>query len=205
MVRAETWGNAPNLGSFVPELWFPDHVVGPESAIGACVRLGTLCRGVSAVPMVTRFAFERALQRKLAPTTAEIASMTAMRKRTSFPTPHAVRVDWDTPHLQALIEKTEAWQIDHRGSSRPAPASVFLGWGALSGKPATLVLEDDHEIVFLTDFPIAEGEKVRIDKAVADTTRHIWGVVAECRDGRRDGDPELGVRVVRMRKQVSAA
>ncbi len=130
--------------------------------------------------------------------------MTAINKRASFPTPHAVRVDWDTPELQALIEKTQDWQIDNRAGQRHKQSTVYVGWAALSGKPATIAFEDESKIVFLTHFPLSEEERIRLDKPIGDTSRHIWGEVVECRAGRRDGDAERGVHVVWMRKQVAA-
>lgn len=128
-----------------------------------------------------------------------------MNKHASFPTPHAVNVDWDTPHLQTLLEKTESWQIDNRGSSRLERAAVFVGWGWLSGRPATIAWEDDHKVVFLITFPIPGGERIRLEKPISDSARNIWGEVEECRAGRRAGDEERGIHIVWMRKQEVSA
>ncbi len=123
-----------------------------------------------------------------------------MNNRTPFPTPHAVSVDWESPNLQALLVKSDGWQIDNRHSIRLVSATVFVGPAAMSGAPVSIAWEDGHKIVFLAGFPIPVGERIRLLKRIADVTRIIRGESIECRQGRRAGDDERGIHVVWARK-----
>lgn len=123
-----------------------------------------------------------------------------MNDRPPFPTPHAVRVDWEDPSLQALLGKTNGWQIDNRHSIRLESATAFVGPAATSGQPVTIAWEDGHKIVFLAGFPVLDGQRIRLQKRIADVTRIIRGEAIECRPGRRAGDEERGIHVVWARK-----
>ena len=58
----------------------------------------------------------------------EPARRTTMSDVANFPTPHAVAVDWDAPHLQKLLQRVQSWQLDQRGGHAPQAVCLFLGW-----------------------------------------------------------------------------
>lgn len=124
--------------------------------------------------------------------------MTRHRAPSKVPT-H--RVDWSNPHLESLLQKTENWQIDNRGSFPPQHVEIHVGWGAGVSKPAALVWEREDVMVLETGFTLAPGEHVRVDKPFGDGLQMRWGTVAESRAGNRAGDEEANIHVhwVRMR------
>lgn len=105
------------------------------------------------------------------------------------------QVDWDDPRLQSLLSKTESWKLDNRGSFAPIDVQLHLGWGATSGRHATLVWETDQVMVVETRFSIPRGEQVRVDRLFAGSVRTVWGVVADGREGFREEDRQNGVYV----------
>ncbi|HEX5306364.1 MAG TPA: hypothetical protein VFW82_09795 [Dyella sp.] len=104
-------------------------------------------------------------------------------------------VDWSDPTLQSLLSKTEGWSLDNRGVFSPVPCELHVGWGAGSGKPATLVFERDGVMVVEATFIIPPGEQVRVDRTQAAALRSSWGTVAEGRDGNRAQDRANGIRI----------
>jgi hypothetical protein len=104
-------------------------------------------------------------------------------------------VDWEDPHLQSLLSKTESWKLDNRGAFSAQHVQLHIGWGANSERSAVLVWESDQVMVVETRFSIPKGENVRIDRMVAGTTRTVWGVVADGRQGYREEDRQNGVYV----------
>ncbi|EQD26038.1 hypothetical protein B2A_15805 [mine drainage metagenome] len=121
-------------------------------------------------------------------------------KESAFPSPQAVNVDWDAPHLQTLLEKTEAWQLDTRGGSKPEKAKVFIGWGAMAGKSGIIVWEDEAAVVLQTTSPLLIGERVRVEKHIADQIRSIWSEVVQSRPGQRTSDHVHGLHIHWLRK-----
>jgi len=105
------------------------------------------------------------------------------------------KVDWDDPHLESLLQKTEGWQLDGRGSYVPKDVQIHLGWGAGIGMPCMLVWEGDGVIAIETDFPMQLGEHARVDKPVEDRLRCIWGVVMKGRPGNRPGDEARDIHI----------
>ena len=118
-----------------------------------------------------------------------------------FPTPHAVTVDWDAPHLQKLLQRVQSWQLDQRGEHAPQTVRLFLGWNASSGRPGLLVWRDEHALVLQAPYPLPVGERVRIERQ--HVAQGIWGEVVQSRPGQRPGDAEQGVQIhwVRVHSQ----
>ncbi|RDI97192.1 hypothetical protein DVT68_17685 [Dyella solisilvae] len=104
-------------------------------------------------------------------------------------------VDWSDPRLQALLRKSEHWKLDNRGAYALKDVQVHLGWGASSGRPATLVWERDQVMMLETRFAIPLGEQVRVDEPRGEAMRSVWGIVAEGREGFRAEDRENGVHL----------
>jgi hypothetical protein len=105
------------------------------------------------------------------------------------------RVDWNDPDLQSLLSKTEHWKLDNRAGHVTQDVQIQVGWGVGADKPAVLVWERDKTMVLEASFDIPVGERVRVDRLLDDGMRSVWGVVADGREGRREGDREHGVRV----------
>lgn len=98
------------------------------------------------------------------------------------------QVNWDDPVLASLLKKTESWQLDNRGSFIPQPVEIQIGWGASTGRPATVVWEQAQVTVLETSFPIEQGELVRIDKSVGNVLQTSLGTLVESRPGVRVHD-----------------
>jgi hypothetical protein len=115
------------------------------------------------------------------------------------PKPHAkvssVRVDWNDPELSSLPKRSESWQLDNRGGYTPQEVQVYLGWSGSVGRSAMLVWERDQSVVLEVDFPIGQGEHVRVDKHLGDRIRTLWGVVVEGREGFREEDRKRGIHL----------
>jgi len=114
----------------------------------------------------------------------------------------ASRVDWSNPRLEALLKKTEGWQLDNRGSFPSQDVGIQLGWsgdagvGAVeSSRSGLLVWEQEQVMVIETNFPIAQGELVRVDRQVGDNVETAWGSLIESRPGLRADDDENGIHV----------
>jgi len=105
------------------------------------------------------------------------------------------RVDWDDERLAALLKKTEGWTLDNRGTAEPQAVQLHVGWGASSGRQATLVWEREQALVLVTAFAIPVGEHVRIDRHLGEDLRSAWGVVVDGREGFRAEDREAGAWV----------
>lgn len=121
-------------------------------------------------------------------------------KRNAFPSPHAINVDWDVPHLQTLLEKTEAWQLDNRSGCKPENAKVFIGCGAIAGDSGIIIWEDEVTVVLQTTSPLLVGECVRVEKRIADQIRRIWGEIVQSRPGQRANDRIYGLHIHWLRK-----
>jgi hypothetical protein len=93
------------------------------------------------------------------------------------------------------LRKTESWKLDNRGAFAAVNVQIHVGWGANTGRNATLVWETDQVMVLETRFIIPQGEHVRVDRVFGDTVRTVWGVVAEGREGFREEDRQNGVYV----------
>lgn len=107
----------------------------------------------------------------------------------------ANRVDWNDPHLESLLRKTEKWKLDNRGVYPVQEVQIHVGWGAAACKPALLVWERDQAMVLETRFPILRGEHVRVDSYLGEGVRVVWGVVIDGREGFRAEDRANGVHV----------
>ena len=119
----------------------------------------------------------------------------------NFPTPHAVAVDWDAPHLQKLLKRVASWQLDQRGGYAPQIVRLFIGWTTLTSRPGCLVWQDEAALVLQTDFPLSVGERIRVERP--HVAQGIWGEVVQSRPGQRPGDAEQGVWIhwVRVHSQ----
>ncbi|GLQ46019.1 hypothetical protein GCM10007862_10700 [Dyella lipolytica] len=106
-----------------------------------------------------------------------------------------IRVDWSDPKLESLLRRSENWSLDNRGGHTPQDVEVYLGWSATVGRSARLVWERDQSVVVLTNFPIAKGEHVRLDKHLGDSIRTLWGVAVDGRESNREEDREQGLHV----------
>jgi hypothetical protein len=105
------------------------------------------------------------------------------------------QVDWNEPHLESLLRKTEGWKLDNRGGYPSQEVHIQIGWGAHAGREAVLVWETDQVMVLETRFSIPQGEHVRVDRIYGDGARTLWGMVAEGREGFREEDRQNGVYV----------
>lgn len=106
------------------------------------------------------------------------------------------RVNWKDPHLESLLQKTESWQLDNRGSYPSQEVQIHLGWGGGDlSKPALLVFEREQVMVLETNFAIPPGEHLRVDKPFGDDVQTRWGTVVESRAGVRAGDVESNIHV----------
>jgi hypothetical protein len=105
------------------------------------------------------------------------------------------QVDWNDPHLQSLLSKTEGWKLDNRGAFTSQEVHIHIGWNANSGRNAVLVWESDQVMVLETRFSIPKGEHVRVDRVVGEALRTVWGMVADGREGYREEDRQNGVFV----------
>jgi hypothetical protein len=105
------------------------------------------------------------------------------------------QVDWNDPHLQSLLQKTEHWRLDNRGAFSAQEVRIFVGLGDQAGQSAFLVWENEQVVVLETLFPIRKGEHVRVDRASAGVQRAAWGIVVEGREGSREEDRAHGVHV----------
>lgn len=98
-------------------------------------------------------------------------------------------VDWDTPEMQSLLNKTMSWQLENRGSFSLCPVDIHLGWSTDISQPATLLMERGNVMVIETSFPIPPGENLKVDKPSGDDLPlRFWGTVIESRPGNRAGD-----------------
>ncbi|HTH69237.1 MAG TPA: hypothetical protein VL545_13320 [Rhodanobacter sp.] len=104
-------------------------------------------------------------------------------------------VDWNDPHLQSLLDKTEGWSLDNRGVFSPVPCELHVGWGAGAARSVTLVYERTGMMVIEACFIIHAGEQVRVDRMLGGTLSSSWGTVAEGRAGNRAEDLAQGIHV----------
>jgi hypothetical protein len=107
----------------------------------------------------------------------------------------STRVNWNDPELASLLQRSAAWQLDNRGGFIPQDVEVYLGWSGTVGRSAKLVWEREKSAVLETNFPMGQGEQVRLDKHLGESIRTVWGVVLEGREGYRDGDRERGIHL----------
>ncbi len=99
-------------------------------------------------------------------------------------------VDWNTPELDALLKKSDSWQIDSRSYNARQEVEIHIGWGTHRCEPASVACEDDRAIVIETTASIASGEHVRVDKLSDNRTHSQWTIVMEGRPGVRESDRE---------------
>lgn len=111
------------------------------------------------------------------------------------PGPSGNTVDWSDPDLQSLLSKTEGWSLDNRGVFSPIACELYIGWGAGTGKPGTLVFERNGVMVVEARFLIPKGEQVRVDRMQAGSLRSSWGAVVDGREGNRAEDVANGIHV----------
>lgn len=99
-------------------------------------------------------------------------------------------VDWNTPELDALLKKSDSWQIDSRSYNARQEVEIHIGWGTHRCEPASVACEDDRAVVIETTASIASGEHVRVDKLSGNRTHSQWTIVMEGRPGVRESDRE---------------
>jgi hypothetical protein len=109
--------------------------------------------------------------------------------------PYGNKVDWSKADLQALLDKTEGWGLDNRGVYSPLACELHIGWGASTGRGATLVYEREGVMVVETTFAIPKGEHVRVDRFQFGSTRSTWCIVIDGREGFRAEDRDNGIFV----------
>lgn len=112
---------------------------------------------------------------------------------------NANAVNWSDPRIQKLLERSEGWQIDNRGTHTPTQVKIHLGMGASGFKPVQLMYMRDKVAIIVADFSIPPGEHVRIDTAVGDTLRSCYGTVRHARPGQRADDQGEHVHWVHIR------
>ena len=105
------------------------------------------------------------------------------------------QVDWSDPSLQPLLGKIEGWSLDNRETHPRQQVLIQIGWSASGGKAAMLVWRQERAMVLETSFPLPVGEHVRVDILLGDSTRSVWAVVADTREGVRIDDLSNGVHV----------
>ena len=107
----------------------------------------------------------------------------------------AISIDWNQPHLQALLKKSEGWQVDNRGSFVTQNVMVHLNGSTSVAKQARLVRTQNDVVVLETSFPIDVGELLRIDWPYGGTFKIQWVQVIESRTGQRRDDHDKGVHM----------
>lgn len=110
-----------------------------------------------------------------------------------------IPVDWNDPELASLLTRSKGWQLDNRGGYASQNVEVFIGWSAATGRPAALVWERDQSAVIATDFPIGQGEHVRVERQAGGSLRTVFGVVIDGREGFREDDRKRGIRLYWLR------
>ncbi|UJJ57995.1 MULTISPECIES: hypothetical protein [Rhodanobacter] len=112
-------------------------------------------------------------------------------------------VDWNDPHLDALLQKVDGWKVDNRSDQPPQEVQIHVssGWTANSvvSKPAQLISIDEQTMVLVTRFPLPQGDHVRVDNQQAGGTRSVWGWIIEGREGYRIEDREHGLFLNKLR------
>lgn len=109
--------------------------------------------------------------------------------------PYGNNVDWSKADLQALLDKTEGWGLDNRGVYSPLACELHIGWGASTGRGATLVYEREGVMVVETTFALPKGEHVRVDRFQYGSARSTWCIVVDGREGFRAEDRSNGTFV----------
>jgi hypothetical protein len=110
-----------------------------------------------------------------------------------------IPVNWSDPELASLLNRSKGWQLDNRGGYASQDVQVFVGWSSAAGRHAALVWERDQSAVIAADFPIGQGEQVRIERHMGDNLRIVFGVVIEGREGFREDDVKRGIRLYWLR------
>jgi len=111
-------------------------------------------------------------------------------------------VDWSNPQLESLLQKTESWQLDNRGTFTPQQIHIQIGTGDASiSEAAVLVWENEGALVIQTRFPVQQGENVRVDKPLGNDIQALWGAVIESRAGNRSDDQANDVHLHWLRKR----
>ena len=105
------------------------------------------------------------------------------------------QVNWNDPDLASLLKRSDGWLLDNRGGHAPQDVQVCLGWSGTVARAAVLVWERENAAVLQTNFPIGQGEQIRLDKHLGDRIRTLWGVVVDGREGIREGDRERGIHL----------
>jgi hypothetical protein len=108
-------------------------------------------------------------------------------------------VDWNTPELDALLKKSDSWQIDSRSYNACQEVEIYIGWGTHRREPASVACEDDGTAIIETAASIASGQHVRVDKASGDKTHSQWAIVTGGRPGVREGDKRRNSHVYWLR------
>lgn len=104
-------------------------------------------------------------------------------------------VNWDDPQLQSLLGKIEGWNLDNREVHARKDVLIQVGWGAGGDRAAALVWKREKVMVLEADFDIPVGEHVRVNVLLGDSTRSVWALVVDARDGLRARDQGTGMRV----------
>ena len=110
-----------------------------------------------------------------------------------------VPVNWSDPELASLLNRSDGWKLDNRGGYASQNVEVFAGWSSAAGRPAALVWERDQSAVIAADFPIGQGEQVRVERHMGGNVRVLFGVVIEGREGFREDDAQRGIRLYWLR------
>ena len=112
-------------------------------------------------------------------------------------------VDWDDPDLQRLLESTETFRLDNRGTS---PASVVHLRPGAAGQGADfralLVGETGNRLRLLFDQALAPGSMIALHRA-AGAAGGTWEScsVVDCRAGSRRDDQGRAIFVIELQAQ----
>lgn len=126
-----------------------------------------------------------------------------MTQRDRDPTEDLISVNWDTPEMRALLERTRSLHLDKRGGFDPRPVLLRRGWhdGAPTLDAIVVAQAADGGATVLTTYALDAGEPVMVDfepKLRAGIGRDLFEVVS-CHHGARAEERDLAVFVSSLR------
>ena len=122
----------------------------------------------------------------------------AKRDRTGFVPGWTSNDEVDLPeHLEARLEAAGLY-IEKRGEIQPASARLIGPEGQEHGVVLLRSNIDQRYLMVSSHRPYEKGAEVIVAYRDPEARHSVRGRVAECRTGRRDGDPKGGVYFLRI-------